>query len=315
MSFRLDHFVRALRQFEVDEQTRRKALKKTEKTQARERKQQEREKRRVQRQENREKKIDKETKRQEEKNKRKKPQGFFERLVQKTEKCAARREVPFEIDAAFVTERAANGCALCGDEMTTIVASSSDRGRRFVFFEKNASIDEAVHNQGFTLQNAQITHVRCNLMKMDLSNTSFRKLCDLVSSRESRPPVPFAPRDNEEEKKMLSFVLHLAKNTKGRAKKNSLPYEIEDDWIREDFRKNINCRLCGEPMLFCRNESQEKIMSFKFPRNMSIDQISHKNGYAPGNVQLVHVQCNISKKDMTNDAFFATCQKIASNLL
>lgn len=117
------------------------------------------------------------------------PRGWFaERLARDAATRAARVKVPCDIDAAWVRaafEACDCLCRLCGNEMFTERrrhrAPPSAAGALFASFPLNASLDQRVAGAGYTKENAQLVHVRCNLAKLDMPQDDFIAMCKSVA--------------------------------------------------------------------------------------------------------------------------------------
>ena len=121
------------------------------------------------------------------------PEGWFsERLARDAASRSARVNVPHDIDAAWVRAAFAaceRKCVLCGGEMglqrkrQRVPATG---GALFASFPLNASLDQRVAGAGYTRENAQLVHVRCNLAKLDMSQADFVAMCCAVAAHHSK---------------------------------------------------------------------------------------------------------------------------------
>ena len=94
---------------------------------------------------------------------------------------------------------------------------------------------------------------------------------------------------------------------KDRANKKGLPFNITKEYLKEKWdEQNGKCAVCGIPMTF-------EQCNGRTPTNVSIDQISHKEGYIVGNVQLVCMAINQMKSDMEMNDLYMFCEAILEN--
>ena len=94
---------------------------------------------------------------------------------------------------------------------------------------------------------------------------------------------------------------------KDRANKKSLPFNITKEYLKKLWdEQNGRCAICGVPMTFeqCNGRTST---------NVSIDQISHKEGYVIGNIQLVCMAVNQMKSDLEMDELYTFCKAILEN--
>lgn len=77
-------------------------------------------------------------------------------------------------------------CELCGRSMThsrpSRMAERSENNS-FVAVPTNISMDQIKNGDGYTPENVQIVHVRCNLMKMDMTMDNFIETCKLIAEK------------------------------------------------------------------------------------------------------------------------------------
>jgi hypothetical protein len=112
---------------------------------------------------------------------------FFSKLVKQTEKRSRLESFKYDISVDWITHKFYEQqmrCSICGKEMTTFLAPKArarTEKRPFRLYPLNASIDQTRHSLGYTKDNVQLTHVTCNLSKLDLSMEDFVALCSNVS--------------------------------------------------------------------------------------------------------------------------------------
>jgi hypothetical protein len=117
------------------------------------------------------------------------PEGWFaERIAREAATRAVRVNVPYDIDADWVRAAfvaCARKCVLCGGEMGLERRRRREpvkEGALFASFPLNASLDQRVAGAGYTRENAQLVHVRCNLAKLDMSQADFVAMCRAVAA-------------------------------------------------------------------------------------------------------------------------------------
>lgn len=91
---------------------------------------------------------------------------------------------PFTIDADWVVARCHHfdmRCELCGKIMTTKYLKQEALQGKFRIVASNVSLDRIDNSLGYTRENVQIVHVRCNLMKMDMSQEVFVRHCENIA--------------------------------------------------------------------------------------------------------------------------------------
>lgn len=118
------------------------------------------------------------------------------------------------------------------------------------------------------------------------------------------------------EKPLEVYSRTILRDVKFRARKKGIPVDIDADWIIERYDCiDSKCEICGDDMTHIRLDKRNignKNGVFKMiPTNLSLDQIEPSNGYTRTNIQLVHLQCNIMKMDIPQDAFIRLCKQIA----
>ena len=104
--------------------------------------------------------------------------------------------------------------------------------------------------------------------------------------------------------------------SKSRAKKRGSAHDITGDFLVNLYEEQDGaCVLCGGPMSFIqtdqRTEQTNQWLS-GVPTNVSVDQIEPGAGYTEANVQLVHLECNLAKRDANQEDFILLCNRIAA---
>lgn len=91
---------------------------------------------------------------------------------------------------------------------------------------------------------------------------------------------------------------------KDRAKKKNLPFTITKEYLKELWDKQDGkCAISGVKMTY-------KQCNGRTPKNVSIDQINHKKGYIPENIQLVCMAINQMKSDLEIEELYDFCEAI-----
>jgi hypothetical protein len=115
---------------------------------------------------------------------------FAEHLAKDSAVRAQRVGVACDIDADWVSAAlvaCGRRCALCNGEMQferrrPNLSISPGNGALFANFPLNASLDQREPHGGYTRDNVQLVHLRCNLAKMDMSQADFIAMCRAVAS-------------------------------------------------------------------------------------------------------------------------------------
>ena len=118
---------------------------------------------------------------------------FAEHLTKDSAMRAQRVGVACDIDADWVSAAlvtCARRCALCNGEMQferrrPNFSLPPGGGTLFANFPLNASLDQREPHGGYTRDNVQLVHLRCNLAKMDMSQAEFIAMCKAVASHHS----------------------------------------------------------------------------------------------------------------------------------
>lgn len=94
----------------------------------------------------------------------------------------------FNVTPEWVAHRfnQANGeCEICGGKMThsrpSRMADRNEQNNAFITTPTNISMDQIKNGEGYTTDNVQLTHVRCNVMKMDMTMEDFVETCKLIA--------------------------------------------------------------------------------------------------------------------------------------
>lgn len=95
-----------------------------------------------------------------------------------------------------------------------------------------------------------------------------------------------------------------------------VPGKVHSKLKRDAIKRNIDFEINIED-ISDQYENQNKLCAFtgvpiKFGVDASVDRINSSLGYAPNNIQIVHKDLNMMKKDMPNEIFIAWC-KLVSN--
>ena len=121
---------------------------------------------------------------------------FAQLLLKKTKQRARIAAYVFDLDVAWIMERLdmhAQCCEICGGKLEfQSRTGTTENVRVFREFPWNISLDQIKHGEGYTRFNVQLTHVTCNLMKLDLTMDELVTLCDSIvahSKRKSLTPL------------------------------------------------------------------------------------------------------------------------------
>jgi hypothetical protein len=84
------------------------------------------------------------------------------------------------------------------------------------------------------------------------------------------------------------------------AEKRNIPFDLTIHEINFKYvNQNKVCAFTGVPL--------------KFGVDASVDRISSKDGYNFDNIQIVHKDLNMMKKNMPNEVFIAWCKLVANH--
>lgn len=110
-------------------------------------------------------------------------EAFANAQIKDVRRRCSRKDNQVTIDHEWIIFRwhAVRGkCELCDGGMTLEKGSKSER---FGGQPLNLSLDQIRHGEGYTQDNVQLTHVRCNLMKMDMGMQEFVRTCAAVTQK------------------------------------------------------------------------------------------------------------------------------------
>lgn len=117
------------------------------------------------------------------------PVGFMgHRLITEARKRCMQKEVEINIDVHWVRncfEHQKGLCALCGQKMTLHdprLQINPEPRLTFMRFPSNLSIDQREPSRGYTNENAQLVHLRCNIAKLDMTQEEFISMCRSVAA-------------------------------------------------------------------------------------------------------------------------------------
>lgn len=96
-----------------------------------------------------------------------------------------------------------------------------------------------------------------------------------------------------------------------------VPGKIHSKLKRDAIKRNIDFDLTIEE-ISDQYENQNKLCAFtgvplKFGVDASVDRIDSQQGYEVNNIQIVHKDLNMMKKDMPNEVFIAWCKLVAKH--
>jgi hypothetical protein len=103
-------------------------------------------------------------------------------------------------------------------------------------------------------------------------------------------------------------LAYITRNTRQRAKKGGIEYDIDAEFIRTLLEAQEGCCAISRVQLtFAKGEGH-------IPTNASIDRIDSRKGYTKGNVQLVTCQVNTMKSNLSTTQLAEWCQLILKGL-
>lgn len=118
------------------------------------------------------------------------PEAFVRTNMRDVRTRSAMRDVEVSITDAWVVhrfQRIGGKCELCGGLMTTyktaLAPPDLKKSSRFNTIPSNLSIDQRAPSGGYTEANAQLVHVRCNLMKLDMPMAEFTRACADIAAK------------------------------------------------------------------------------------------------------------------------------------
>lgn len=98
------------------------------------------------------------------------------------------------------------------------------------------------------------------------------------------------------------FLKSAVLSSKNSSKKYKIPHNIKYEYLSNLWEtQEGKCALTGKSMTHLKKKGQLK-------SNCSIDQISPRQGYVEGNVQLVQYRYNRVKNDLTMEELLAFCE-------
>jgi hypothetical protein len=98
---------------------------------------------------------------------------------------------------------------------------------------------------------------------------------------------------------------------------NEVPGKVLSRLKNGAIQRNIDFDLTIEE-ISDQYESQDRLCAFtgvplKFGVDASVDRIDSQQGYEVNNIQIVHKDLNMMKKDMPNEVFIAWCKLVAQH--
>lgn len=95
-----------------------------------------------------------------------------------------------------------------------------------------------------------------------------------------------------------------------------VPGKVYSKLKRDAIKRNVDFEISIED-ISDQYENQNKLCAFtgipvKFGENASVDRINSLLGYSSNNIQIVHKDLNMMKKDMPNEVFIAWCKLVAN---
>lgn len=93
---------------------------------------------------------------------------------------------------------------------------------------------------------------------------------------------------------------------KQRAEAKGLDFTISKEYLWDLFEKqNRKCALTGLDIFFT-----EKTQTKGYRKTASLDRIDNSKGYIEGNLQWVHKDINLIKRNLTEEQLLFYCEKI-----
>lgn len=177
--------------------------------------------------------------------------------------------------------------------------------------QQTASLDRIVPAQGYVNQNIRWLHKTINIMKWDIDDALFLRLCCLISRQDVRTLSPFEidvrrtpPNFSGYGGVPSSFMAELKNN----ARRRSIKVNVAAPDVWAVYKKQHGrCVFSGLPVDF--------MLSNKSRCTASLDRIDSAGDYSIDNVQIVHNCVNRMKMSLSNGAFIEICTKIASRHL
>lgn len=114
------------------------------------------------------------------------------------------------------------------------------------------------------------------------------------------------------------FCRYSVSEARQRAESSGIPFDIDADWVTERYKSLGGCcELCKRHMSVFKKDYREKkeagkISFMNYPMNLSLDQRVPGKGYTRDNVQLVNLQCNLAKLDLSQENFLEMCRHVVA---
>lgn len=102
-------------------------------------------------------------------------------------------------------------------------------------------------------------------------------------------------------------IINILKNTRKRAKKKEMEYNLTNKFIHKVYHKQNG--LCALSNMKMNTESGHETYRVN-PYRISIDRIVSSKGYTQDNIQLVCAKINSMKNEMDQDEFIEICGQI-----
>lgn len=115
-------------------------------------------------------------------------ESFCHKIFHEIKGRCKQKNFPISITPEWIKQRydSMGGCCeLCGDELTTDRSFAGDGNERVSLWQypSNLSVDRIDSDRGYMTDNCQLVHLRCNLMKNDMTLEKFIELCAKISDR------------------------------------------------------------------------------------------------------------------------------------
>lgn len=98
----------------------------------------------------------------------------------------------------------------------------------------------------------------------------------------------------------------------GNARNRKIPMEISIEYAWEIFKvQNGKCALTGIPLVFSKSYNRDLKRTERNETTASLDRIDSSRGYVKGNVQWLHKDVNLMKRDLSQTKFIELCKAVA----
>lgn len=194
-------------------------------------------------------------------------------------------------------------CALSGFELAFANSTKTKKNR-------TASLDRIDSTKGYNEDNVQWIHKDINMMKQELNQDKFLKLCRLVIDKNNNITHSFPEINKITIKRGTRWngYKEISGNffwrVKNSAKRRNLILDFDIKFLWELYQKQDGkCFLTGLPIKF--NDS-----FYIKNGTASVDRINSSLGYLKDNVCFLHRDINFMKQNFTLEYFISLCSDI-----